>query len=122
MQRRVAAGLRAHPRDFPDQRRGIFAAALKGPQMLGHRPALILGAEPVRLRDADVVEVDLVLLMVAGEGADWLAADARRGHVAQRATDRKRVGLGMSVFVRVGIGRRSILTYNMIYYDRSTVL
>src|SRR3546814_5051060 len=55
--------------------------------MLGHRPALILGAEPVRLRDADVVEEDLVQLMVAGEGADRLDADARRGHVEQQETD-----------------------------------
>src|SRR3546814_20427563 len=55
--------------------------------MLGHRPALILGAEPVRLRDADVVEEDLVQLMVAGEGADRLDADPRRGHVEQQETD-----------------------------------
>src|SRR3546814_1716283 len=55
--------------------------------MLRDRPALILGAQPVRLRHANIVEKNLVEFVIARERADRLDRYARRLHVEQQKAD-----------------------------------
>src|SRR3546814_20346092 len=65
----------------------IFAAAFESQQRLGDRPALILGAQPVRLRHADIVEKHLIEFVIARERADRLDRDAGEAHVEQQKAD-----------------------------------
>src|SRR3546814_9091253 len=60
---------------------------LEGQQMLRDRPALILGAQPVRLRHANIVEKNLVEFVIARESADRLDRDAGEAHVEQQKAD-----------------------------------
>src|SRR3546814_9046426 len=55
--------------------------------MLRDRPALILGAQPVRLRHANIVEKNLVEFVIARERADRLDRDAGEAHVEQQKAD-----------------------------------
>jgi hypothetical protein len=73
------------------QARGIGVAALELEQVLGVGPALVLLADAVGDRHADIVEEDLVDLLLARSGAvqgdQRLDLDARRVHPQQQERD-----------------------------------
>ena len=77
----------AHHRQMRGQRRGVAPAALEGQQMLGHRPAVVLRAQPPGDGDADIVEEHLVELMVTRQRGDRANGDARRRHGEQQEGD-----------------------------------